>query len=108
MTGYSDTADAIVEHAEAMTRLDARRLDLRAFDAAIAEHVHAIRVLAVPHVDPHTDRAFFKSLKAATLRVPGVFAHSPDGVVELIVDTARRQVRFVLWNARELRDGAAD
>jgi len=105
MTAYSDTADAIVEHAEAMTRLDARRLDAAAFDAAVAEHQHAIRVLAVSHIDPLADRTFFKALKAASLRVPGVFAHIPDGIIELIVDTARGQRRFELWNARELREG---
>lgn len=106
MTAYSDTADAIVEHAEAMTRLDARRLGPAAFDAAIAEHVHAIRVLAVSYIDPVADRAFFRTLKAATLRVPGVFAHIPDGIVELIIDTARGQTRFQLWNAQELRENA--
>jgi hypothetical protein len=107
MTAYSETADAIVEHAEAMTRLDARRLDAAAFDAAIEEHIHAIRVLAVSYIDPLADRAFFRTLKAATLRMPGVFAHIPDGVIELIVDTARGQRRFGLWNARELREGGA-
>jgi hypothetical protein len=105
VSAYTETADSIVEHAEAMTRLDARRLDASAFDAAIAEHVHAIRVLAVSHIDPLADRAFFKVLKAATSRVPGVFAHIPEGIIELLVDTTRGQVRFELWNARELRDG---
>jgi hypothetical protein len=105
VSAYNETADAIVDHAEAMTRLDARRLDARAFDDAVAEHVHAIRVLAVSHIDPLADRAFFKVLKAATRRAPGVFAHIPDGIIELLVDTARGQVAFELWNARELRDG---
>ena len=105
MSAYTETAESIVEHAEAMTRLDARRLDAAAFDAAVAEHVHAIRVLAVPHIDPLVDRAFFKALKAATLRSTGVFAHVPDGIVEMLVETARGQVRFELWNARELREG---
>lgn len=105
MSTYSEIADAIVDHAEAMTRLDARRLDAAAFDAAVAEHVHAIRVLAVSHIDPVVDRAFFKALKAASSRVPGVFAHVPEGVVEMIVDTPRGQRRFGLSNARELREG---
>lgn len=105
MSAYSETADAIVEHAEAMTRLDARRLDAAAFEAAVAEHVHAIRVLAVSYVDPRVDRAFFKALKAATLRATGVFAHVPEGIAELLVDTARGQVQVALWNARELREG---
>lgn len=108
MTGYTETADAIVEHAEAITRLNARRLDAAAFEAAVDEHVHAIRVLGVSYVDPLADRAFFKTLKAATLRAPGVFVHIPDGIIELIVETARGQRRFELWNARELRDGGRD
>lgn len=105
MSTYAEIADAIVEHAEAMTRLGARRLDAGAFDAAVAEHVHAIRVLAVSHIDPVADRAFFKAIKASTLRTTGVYAHIPDGIIEFLVDTARGQVRFELWNARELREG---
>jgi hypothetical protein len=104
VSAYSETADAIVDHAEAMTRLDAQRLDAAAFDAAVAEHAHAIRVLAVSYVDPRVDRAFFKALKAATLRATGVFAHLADGIAELLVDTARGQVKVALWNARELRE----
>ena len=105
MSAYSETADAILDHAEAMTRLDTRRLDPAAFDAAVAEHVHAIRVLAVSYVDPLVDRAFFKVLKAATMRGSGVFAHVVDGIAELLVDTARGQVKVALWNAREMREG---
>ena len=108
MSVFAEIADAIVDHAEAMTRVDARRLDAAAFEAAAQEHVHAIRVLAAPHVDPLADRAFFKALKAATLRAPGVFVHIPDGVVEFLVDTPRGQRRFELWNARELREGGRD
>lgn len=107
MSAFAEIADAIVDHAEAMTRLDARRLDAAAFDAAVADHVHAIRVLALPHVDPLADRAFFKALKAASLRARGVFVHIPDGIVEFLVDTARGQRRFVLWNAKEMREGGA-
>jgi hypothetical protein len=81
VSAYTETADSILDHAESMTRLDARRLDAAAFDAAIAEHVHAIRVLAVSHIDPLADRAFFKAIKVATSRVPGVFAHIPDGII---------------------------
>ncbi|MGY4514921.1 hypothetical protein [Lysobacter sp. HA18] len=105
MSAYSEIADAIVDHADAIARLDARRLDEAAFEASVAEHVHAIRVLAVSHIDPRADRAFFKAIKAATLRVAGVFVHIPDGIIEFIVDTARGQRRFDLWNAKELREG---
>ena len=108
MSTYSEIADALVEHAEAMTRLDARRLDAAGFDAAVAEHVRAIRVLAVSHVDPVADRAFFKAIKVASMRASGVFVHMPDGIVEFLVDTARGQVKFELWNARELREGGRD
>ena len=108
MSAYSEIADAIVDHAEAMTRLDARRLDAAAFDAAVAEHVHSIRVLAVSHIDPIADRAFFKAIKAATARAPGVYVHIPDGVIEFLVATPRGQQRFELWNARELREGGRD
>ena len=108
MSIYAEIAESIVEHAEALTRLDPRRLAASAFDRAVAEHVHAIRVLAVPHVDPLADRAFFKAVKAASLRVPGVFVHIPDGIVEFLVDTARGQVTFELWNARELRNGGRE
>lgn len=108
MDSHVETAESIVEHAEAMTRLDASRLDRAAFEAAIAERVHAIRLLAVAHVEPRADRAFFRALKAATLAVPGVFVHLPEGVVELLVDTPRGQVRFELWNAAELRNGGRD
>ena len=108
MSAFTEIADAIVDHAEAMTRLDARRLEAAAFDTAVDEHVHAIRVLAVPHIDPLADRAFFKALKAASMRAQGVFVHIPDGIVEFLVDTARGQRRFELWNARELRAGGRD
>ncbi|AXK72924.1 hypothetical protein DWG18_11985 [Lysobacter sp. TY2-98] len=105
MSAYSEIADAIVDHAESIARLGARRLDVEAFDAAVDEHVHAIRVLAVSHIDPLADRAFFKAIKAATARASGVYVHMPDGIVEFLVDTARGQRRFQLWNAKELREG---
>ncbi|GAB1596726.1 hypothetical protein [Lysobacter claricitrinus] len=105
MSAYTDVAEAIVDHADAIARLSAQRLDATAFDAAIDEHVHAIRVLAVSHIDPLADRAFFKAIKLATSRVDGVFVHIPDGIIEFIIDTARGQRRFELWNAKELREG---
>lgn len=108
MSTYAEIAESIVEHAEALTRLDARRLDAAAFEAAVAEHVHAIRVLALPHIDPLADRAFFRALKAASLRVAGVYVHIPDGIVEFLVETARGQLAFELWNAREMRAGGLD
>ncbi|WP_133500435.1 hypothetical protein [Cognatilysobacter terrigena] len=108
MSAYSEIADAIVDHAESIARLDARRLDAAAFDAAVDEHVHAIRVLAVSHIDPVADRAFFKAIKTATSRVTNVFVHIPDGIIEFLVDTARGQRRFELWNAKELRAGGRD
>lgn len=108
MSAYTEIADAIVDHAESIARLDARRLGVDEFDAAVAEHVHAIRVLAVSHIDPLADRAFFKAIKTATSRATGVFVHIPDGIIEFLVDTARGQQRFQLWNAKELREGGPD
>ena len=44
----------------------------------------------------------------ATARAPGVYVHIPDGIIEFLVDTARGQQRFELWNAKELRAGGRD
>ena len=74
----------------------------------LEELAHSIRVLAVSHIDPLADRAFFKAIKAATARAPGVYVHIPDGIIEFLVDTARGQQRFELWNAKELRAGGRD
>lgn len=93
---YTDTADSIVEHAQAITRLDARELGETAYTDTVARHVHAIRVLATAYVDPILDRAFFKELKAASLRADGVHVHFAEGVVGVIVDGRARQHRFAL------------
>src|SRR3970040_2969736 len=53
---HTEIAESILEHAEAITRLDADGMDPAAYDAAIASHVGAMRLLAVPHMDPQPDR----------------------------------------------------
>lgn len=93
---YAETAESIIEHAQAMTALDASTLGEAAYTDTIDRHVHAMRVLAAPHVDPSLDRAFYKQLKAASAGSSGVFVHFDDGVIGVIVDTASRQHRFEL------------
>jgi hypothetical protein len=108
---YTDTAESIVEHAQAITRLDARALGETAYRDTVARHIHAMRVLATAHVDPMLDRAFFKELKAVSSRADGVFVHFTDGVVNIIVDPAAggRQHRFDLLSlAQAERRGDED
>lgn len=100
---HDDLADSIIEHAEAMARLDPH-LSARAWNEALAGHVRAIRVLAAAWVGAGVDRPFYKALKAASLRAEGVFVHTPGGRVEFLVDTRRGQHRFDLLSTRELRE----
>lgn len=100
---YTDTADSIVEHAHAITRLDIEALGEAGADAALARHLQAMRVLAAAHVDPTPDRGFFKALKAATARTTGVFVHLDDGVIGFIVDHPQQQLRFELLSPRQLQ-----
>lgn len=103
MSAHDDIADSIVEHAASLARLDPH-LPARAWSEAVAAHIRTIRLLAAAHVDGAVDRPFYKALKAATLRVQGVFVHTPGGRVEFLVDTRRGQQRFDLQSARELRE----
>lgn len=110
---YTDTAESIVEHACAIARLDASELGEAACAGAVADHVHAMRVLATAHVDPVLDRAFFKELKAVSSRADGVFVHFADGVAGVIVDSATGggQHRFDLLSPAQIErrgDGDAD
>lgn len=100
-TIYADIADAILEHAAAITRLDG---DMKhaGYAAAYSSHVDAIRLLAVSHVDPRPDREFVRELKTRSGQVPGVFVQFADGAIELVVDAVRRQHRFHLWNREQL------
>lgn len=95
---YTETADAIVDHAQSIARLRPARGEC-AYAEAVAGHVHSMRVLAAAHVDPVPDRAFLKALQAAASRADGVFVRFEDGVVQVFVDPhdpAARQQRFEL------------
>lgn len=110
---YTDTAESIIEHACAITRLDAEALGEAVYAERVAGHVHAMRVLATPHVDPALDRAFFKELKAVSARTDGVFVRFADGVANVIVDNATgtrlRQHRFDLLSPAQVeRHGGED
>lgn len=104
VTTDSEFAESIIEHAEAMTRLDRGESGPRAYTQALDTLVHTIRVLAVPHVGRSVDRAFYKAIKAASMAVPGVSVELQDGVVTFLVDTRTRQHGFELLNAEQLRE----
>lgn len=103
MSVPEDTAQSIVEHAQALARLDPH-LPARAWNESVAAHVRTIRLLGAPHVDRAIDRAFYRALKAASMQAEGVFVHTPGGRVELLVDTRRGQQRFDLLAPAELRE----
>lgn len=99
---HTDIAASILEHAEAITRLDADSMDPAAYEAAVAGHVRAMRLMAVPHIDPQPDRELLRNLKDLSASTPGVYVQLADGAIQLIVDAARRQHKFKLWNRRQL------
>ena len=99
---YTEIAESILEHAEAITRLDADGMDDVAYEAAYASHVNAMRLLAVAHMDPLPDRELVRKLKSLSGNMPGVYVQLADGAVELIVDAANKQHRFKLWNRQQL------
>ena len=109
---HTEVAESILEHAQAITRLSAARLDPGSPDAgglgdgvvasACAGHVNAMRVLAVPYIDPLPDRELVRALRTLAADVPGVFVHLADGAIELIVDNPARQLKVKLWNRAQL------
>lgn len=99
---HTDLAEAILEHAAAVTRLDARGMGDAAYEATYASHVSAMRLIAVEHVDPHPDRELVRKLKALSGNVPGVFVQFADGAIQLIIDTASKQHKFKLWTRQQL------
>lgn len=99
---YTDIAESILEHAAAITRLDAEVMGDDAYEATYASHVNAIRLIAVTHVDPHPDRELVRQLKALSANVPGVFVQLSDGAIQLIIDTATMQHKFKLWTQRQI------
>lgn len=103
----SEIAESILEHAESITRLDARGTDAAAYETAYAGHVSAMRLLALPHMDPQPDLELVRRLKSLSRGVPGVQVQLADGAIELIIDGAR-QHRIKLWNRRQLQKNEED
>lgn len=100
-TIHTEIAESILEHAHSIARLDSH-MAAAAYESAYANHVRAIRMLAVPHMDPLPDRELVRSLRNLSGGVPGVHLHMHDGSIQLIVDTASRQHKIMLWNRRQL------
>ena len=105
---HTDIAMSILEHAESIGRLDAAGMSPTAYDAAVATHVSAMRVLAVPHMDPQPDRELVRQLRALLDRTPSVQMRLADGGVLLIVDAVRRQHTFKLWNRQQFARNEED
>ncbi len=99
----TEIAESILEHAQSISRLDAD-MGAAAYESAYSSHVRAIRLLAVPHMDPHPDRQLVRSLRNLAAGVDGVHVHLTDGGIQLIIDTARRQHKLKLWNRRQLAE----
>lgn len=100
---HTDIAESILEHAEAITRLDADGMDPIAYDAAVSSHVGAMRLVAVPHMDPQPDRELIRKLRSLSGAIPGVYVQLVDGAIQLIVDAASRQHKIKLWNRQQLQ-----
>ncbi|GHA83474.1 hypothetical protein [Cognatilysobacter bugurensis] len=101
-----ETAESVIEHAQAIARLDPTPIGADAYDARVAGHVHAARVLAAAYVDPTLDRAFHRALQAAAGASDGVYVQFADGVAQLIVDPrhqAARQHRFDLLSPAQVQ-----
>ncbi|HEY5613538.1 MAG TPA: hypothetical protein VIK70_08095 [Lysobacter sp.] len=98
---HTEIAESILEHAEAITRLDADGMGEAAYDDAVASHVSAMRLLAVPHMDPQPDRELVRKLRSLSGNIPGVYVQLADGSIQLIVDTAIRQHKIRLWNRQQ-------
>ena len=105
---HTEIAEAILEHAEAITRLDADGMGEAAYDTAVASHVSAMRLLAVPHMDPQPDRELVRKLKNFSGNIPGVYVQLEDGSIQLIVDAPSRQHRIKLWNRQQLLKNEED
>ena len=97
----TETAEAILEHAQSITRLD-RDMGAGAYESAYSTHVRAMRLLAVPHMDPQPDRGLVRSLRNLSASFPGVYVQLIDGAIQLVIDTASRQHKVKLWNRRQL------
>lgn len=104
----TEIAESILEHAESIGRLDARGMDEDAYEAAYVDHVSAMRLLAVPHMDPQPDLELVRRLKSLAGGVPGVQVQVADGAIQLIIDSAQQQHRVKLWNRRQLAKNEED
>lgn len=98
----TDIAEAILEHAAAITRLDANGTGATAYESTYASHVNAMRLLAVEHVDPHPDRELIRALRALAGNLPGVFVQLDDGAIQLVIDSVSQQHKFKLWTRLQL------
>ena len=105
---YTELAESILEHAESIARLDAGRMGGAAYEAACADHVAAMRSLAVPHMDPQPDFELVRKLRSLSGNFEGVFVHLADGAVQLIIDSAGRQRKVKLWNRRQFERNEED
>ena len=106
---YTDIAESILEHAAAITRLDAEGMGgVTGYETGYAVHVNAMRVLAVAHVDPQPDREFVRELRRLAGNLPGVFVQIADGAIQLIIDTASRQHKLKLWTRLQLLKNEED
>lgn len=105
---YTELAESILEHAEAIARLDASRMDEAAYEAAYADHVAAMRSLAVPHMDPQPDFELVRKLRSLSSSFEGIYVHLADGAVQLIIDSANGQHKVKLWNRRQFERNEED
>ena len=106
-TPQAEIAESILEHAQSIARLD-RHMGAAAYDAAYSTHVRAMRVLAVPHMDPQPDRELIRNLRNRSAHFPGVYLQMIEGTILVIVDTANRQHTVKLWNRREMMKNEED
>lgn len=105
---YEDLAESILEHAEAIARLDAGRADEAAYESTCADHVAAMRSLAAPHMEPQPDMSLVRTLKSRSRDFTGVFVALVDGVVQLTIDAADRQHKVKLLSRKHLENEEQD
>jgi len=99
---YTEVAEAVIDHAVAMTRLNPRTLGADGFAAAAADHVRSMRVLAAAQVDPMPDRRFVRALNAVVARTDDVLVRFEENVLHVFVDNPHREQRFELISLAQL------
>lgn len=105
---HGDIALSILEHADAIGRLDRAGMGPDAYDAAVSTHVSAMRLMAVPHMDPQPDRQLVRKLGEFSGRTAGVHVRLAEGAILVIVDGASRQHTIRLWNREQFERGEED